>query len=104
MWCDVRKTICGGLLVSGIVMGVSAFPAVAMADSYYEQGKGVVAWNYSRSMYDNYQSQHLRFGYSSSGFQVMRYGSWKGNGVNSDAPTTNLYSQYSYGANWKKLW
>ncbi len=49
MWCDVRKTICGG-------------------------------------------------------FQVMRYGSWKGNGVNSVAPTTNLYSQYSYGANWKKLW
>ena len=55
-------------------------------------------------MYANYQSQHIRFGYGSDGHSVARYGAWKGQGRDSVAPTTNFYSQYSYGANWKQLW
>ena len=83
--------------------GTLAFPAAA-SPSYYEPGKGVVDWNYSRSMYANYQSQHIRFGYGSDGHTTTRYGNWKGQGQDSVAPTTNFYSQYSYGANWKQLW
>ena len=82
--------------------GTLAFPAAA--SSYYEPGKGTVAWDYSLSLYSNYKSQHLRFGYGSDGHTTVRYGDWAGEGHKSVAPLTNFYSQYSYGANWRQLW
>lgn len=83
--------------------GALAFPAAA-SPSYQEPGKGIVDWNFSLSLYSNYESQHLRFGYGSDGHTTVRYGDWAGEGKRSVAPLTNFYSQYSYGANWRQLW
>lgn len=97
------KTLFGTIVTSASIAALTIVPAYA-SPSYIEPGKGIVDWNYSLSLQDNYQSQHLRFGTGTDGHRSVRYGNWAGEGKRSVAPTTNLTSQYSYGANWKQLW
>lgn len=100
----IRTTI--GAVGTSLASAMALVTPAYASPSYTIPGKGIVDWNYSLSLYDNYQSQHLRFGTGTGtdGHTSVRYGNWAGEGKRSVAPTTNLTSQYSYGANWRQLW
>ena len=97
------RTMLGGVAATLLLTTICVTPAHA-EPSYNVTGRGIVSWNYSRSLYDNYNSQHIRFGYDGNGMRITRRGAWCGRNIDSKAPTDGLYSQYDYGANWQQLW